>query len=188
MYKILGQQVIWSATTTQETGVGYIVYTVPAGKCTTCTIYVTLAQGSSQSARNTSENAARYKLHINRAWTTWISDDYWRPSTDPYFDWTSPTYPTWTEEWTLSYYPRRDNETLPDKYDNVCLNDWDQIIFYNFQWRVVVQVFWLELPNDLDTVFRTMMMQLTTTAVSAKAFFDNHASTVKTDIICASCW
>ena len=170
MFRILWQQVIWSTDNPGETGVWYSVYKVGDGLCAHWTIYVTLAQGEWQSAKNTSSNDARYKMHINRAWVSWVTDDYGRPQfivnpappptliPNPLFDPTSVTYIGWDEQGTLTYYPKRDNESLPDVYDNIYLDAGDEVVFYNFAWRVVVQMMGIELPNDMDTKTRDLLI------------------------------
>lgn len=160
MFRILWQEVFtWTESGVESTWLGRVIYTVPTDKCTLVTIYVTLAQWTWQSANQTTETVARYKLHINKAGTTGTSDEF--GNIPPVAIW--PTFATGSEAGTLSYYPKRENESMPDVYSWITLNYdsgiWagDQIVFYAMEWRMVVQVFWLELPNDIDMQLYTWL-------------------------------
>ncbi len=62
----------------------------------------------------------------------------------------------WSEDDVLLYYQTRADNTMPDIYKDITLDEWDSIVMYSKIDWLSIQVFWEEQEFDFDDLITTL--------------------------------
>ncbi len=123
-------KILWQISPTKHTTT--VVYTCPPN--TNTHVYTIMINSFRNMWKSVGSSDRQYKLHIVK-------------SGNPL---------DWSEDDVLLYYQTRADNTMPDIYKDITLDEWDSIVMYSKIDWLSIQVFWEEQEFDFDDLITTL--------------------------------